>query len=158
MSITRRSMLLCAALMAAAQPVWAQAYKVPPRYVDEWYDRRFLAVVVAGAVLGILTSLVWLPRLLPQPHRNDNRRALMHAVYALGVSLLLIAGALLFDISAVAQFGRQSFAFKDLLSDVFLSSRTFTMLGAAALAFAGVLTVWTRFLGEKFYRYMIIPK
>lgn len=158
MSVLLRLISLCAALLAAAQPVWAQSGKVPPRYIDEWYDRRFLAVTLAGALFGLLTSLVWLPRLLPQPHKNDNRRALRHALYALGVSLLLIAGVLLLDINAVAQFGRQSFVFKDLFSDVFLSSRTFTMLGAAALAFAVVLIVWTRFASEKFYRYMIIRK
>ena len=158
MLMSRRLVSLCAVLLAAAQPALAQAAKVPPRYVDEWYDRRFLAVILAGAFLGLLTGLIWLPRLLPQPHKNDNKRALLHALFALGISLLLIAGALLVDINAVAQFGRQSFAFKDLLSDVFLTSRTFRMLGAAALAFAAVLTVWTRFLSDKFYRYMIIPR
>jgi hypothetical protein len=156
--ILRRSILLCAVLLTASQAVWAQSGKVPPRYVDEWYDRRFLAVTLAGALLGLFASLIWLPQLLPQPHKNDNRRALLHALYALLVSLLLIAGLLLLDINTVAQFGRQSFAFKDLFSDVFLSSRTFTMLGAAALAFALVVTIWTRFLSERYYRYMIIPK
>lgn len=158
MSMLRRSISLGAVLLTMSQSVLAQSSKVPPRYVDEWYDQRLLVVTLAGALLGLLTALVWLPQLLPQPHKNDNRRALLHALYALGVSLLLIAGALLLDINMVAQFGRQSFVFKDLFSDVFISSRTFTMLGAAALAFSAVLIVWTRFLSDKFYRYMIISK
>lgn len=158
MSLLRRSITLCAVLLTVSQPVWAQSIKVPPRYVDEWFDQRLLIVTLAGALMGLFTTLVWLPRLLPQPHKNDNRRALLHALSALGVSLLLIAGALMLDINMVAQFGRQSFIFKDLFSDVFLSSRTFAMLGAAALAFSAVLTIWTRFLSDKFYRYMIIPK
>jgi hypothetical protein len=145
------------ALLLMSDTVMGQGNKVPPRYVEEWYDQRFYAVLIAGAVLGMIVALLWLPRLLPVPHGNDIKRARTHAVVALIVSSLIIAGTLLLDINLVSQFGRQSYQFKDLLSDVFLTRQVFEMIGVAALAFCVVITLWTRFFSEKFYRYMIIP-
>jgi hypothetical protein len=147
-----------AILLLISRAALGQASRVPPRYIDEWYDQRFFAVVTAGALLGALSVLLWLPRLFPLPHSNDLRRARTHAILALLASLLIIAGILLIDVNLLTQFGRQTYGFKSLLSDVFLSRQTFKMLGAAAITFALVLTLWTRFLSDKFYRYMIIPK
>ena len=131
--------------------------RIPPRYVDEWYDQRFFPVLAAGAMLGLLSAIIWLPRLLPVPHSNDIRRARLHSLLTLGVSLLIISLTLLIDINALSQFGRRTYEFKVLASDVFLSRQTFKMLGGFALTFAIVLVGWTRFLSEKFYRYMFIP-
>lgn len=146
-----------AVLLLMSNVAMGQGSKVPPRYVDEWYDQRFYAVLLAGCLLGVLVALLWLPRLLPVPHGNDIRHARLHAIIALILSSLIIAATLLLDINLVSQFGRQTYQFKDLFSDVFLTRQVFKLLGIAALAFVIVLTLWTRFFSEKFYRYMIIP-
>jgi uncharacterized membrane protein YidH (DUF202 family) len=144
--------------LACVQTVFAQVNRVPPRFIDEWYDRRLLPVIVTSALLGLLATLLWLPQLLPKPHQNDNRRARIHALITLGLSLLILAVGLLIDITQIAQFGNQTYQFKELFSDVFLSRQTVVMLGIAAIVFASVIILWTRFLSEKFYRYMIISK
>ena len=153
----RSSILLLLIPLACAQQVLGQASRIPLRYIDEWYDSRMMPIVVLGALLGLIASVLWLPRLLPRPHQDDNRRARLHAAFALAVALLLVAGALLLDLNMIAQFGRQTYQFKELFFDAFLSRQTFIMLGLAAVAFAVVITLLTRF-GDKFYRYMIIPK
>jgi hypothetical protein len=155
---TRIPALLIFVTFACAQSTFAQASRIPPRFVDEWYDRRYLVIIVLGALLALLTSWLWLPALLPKAHQDDNRRARLHAFMALVLSLVILAVALLLDINAVADFGRQSYQFKELFSDVFLSRQTFIMLGMAAAVFVIIITFWTRFLSEKFYRYMIIPR
>lgn len=144
-------------LVVLCQVAVCQESRVPPRYVDEWYDQRFLPVLVAGAILGLLTAILWLPRLLPEPHSNDIKRARIHALLALGASLVIISLTLLIDIDALSQFGRQTYEFKVLASDVFLTRQTIKMLAGSALTFAVVLIVWTRFLSDRFYRYMFIP-
>ena len=153
----RSSILLILIPLICAQQALGQANRIPLRYIDEWYDSRMMSVVVLGAVLGLIASLLWLPRLLPRPHQDDNRRARLHAVMALVVALLIVAGMLLLDLNMMAQFGRQTYQFKELFYDAFLSRQTFTMLGLAAVAFVIVITLFTR-LSDKFYRYMIIPK
>src|SRR4051812_8352486 len=101
---TRIRTLACALglLAVLCQAVICQESRVPPRYVDEWYDQRFFAVLVAGAILGLLSAILWLPRLLPEPHSNDIRRARIHALLALAVSLVIISVTLLIDIDALS--------------------------------------------------------
>lgn len=144
-------------LIFAAQIVMGQASKIPPRYVDEWFGQRLLPSVIAGAVAGLLAALVWLPRLLPQPHSNDILRARLHALCALLGSIFVILGLLLVDISNLAQFGRQTYSLSDLVSNVLFSSQSIKLLGIAVVSFAIVFIVWIRFVSNKFYRYMIIP-
>lgn len=144
-------------IFVLCQVVVCQESRIPPRYVDEWYDQRFLPVLVAGAILGLLSAILWLPRLLPVPHSDDIKRARIHSLLTLGVSLLIISLTLLIDINALSQFGRRTYDFKVLASDVFLTRQTFKMLGGFALIFAIVLIGWTRFLSDRFYRYMFIP-
>lgn len=153
----RNSILLVLIPLISAEQALGQTSRVPLRYIDEWYDSRMMPVLVLGAVLGLIASLLWLPRLLPRPHQDDNRRARLHAVIALAIAVLFVAGTLLLDLNMMAQFGRQTYQFKELFFDAFLSRQTFIMLGLAAVAFGIVITLLTR-LSDKFYRYMIIPK
>jgi len=153
----RNSILLILIPLICAQQALGQANRIPLRYIDEWYDSRMMMVVGLGAVLGFIASVLWLPRLLARPHQDDNRRARRHAFMALVVAVLVIAGLLLLDLNMVAQFGRQTYQFKELFFDAFLSRQTFIMLGLAAVAFGIIVTLLTR-LSDKFYRYMIIPK
>ena len=150
--------LLILITLASASHAMGQTNRIPLRYVDEWYDSRVMLVLVIGALLGLLASILWLPRILPRPHRDDNRGARLHALYALIVALVVMAALLLVDLYLVAQFGRQTYEFKEIFFDAFLTRQTFTMLGMGALVFAVVIILWTRFVGDRFYRYMIIPR
>lgn len=139
----------------AAAPAYGQAGRISPRYVDEWADDRFWFVVVGGVVLGSFVSAFWLPRLTPSPHRNDNARALKRFALSLVASILILGGLLLLDLYLNRQFGRQTYGYSDVVTQVFLTRHTVIMLLVAAIAFILIGAVWTRLSG-RFYRYMLI--
>lgn len=137
--------------------VLAQVNRIAPRAVDEWYNSRLIIALLVGLILGALVAGLWLPRILPQPHKDDKAKPRKHTLLWFILTNLLLLAAITADVTMNREFGRQRYEFGELVRYVLATWPTLKMIGFADLIFFGVITLWTRF-SDKPYRYMIIPK
>jgi hypothetical protein len=150
---------LSAAAVAAApaRAVFAQAGRIPPEYIEDWFSNRASYAAVFGVLAGVLVALAWLPRLLPAPHANDVGRARRRFYFGLLLSTLILWALLLLDVSMNYRFGTRSYNFSEYLFQVWLTWRSFVLLLLGALCFTLVVALVAR-AGSRFYRYMLIPR
>jgi hypothetical protein len=146
MKVTQRTFLLMIVLiLLQGQLALAQTNRI-------WY------IAVVGASLGWLVAVLWLPRLSSLPHKDDNSRARGQFYIALILSIIGLAIYLIIDASFIYRFGRQTYTFWEAFLQVWLTWQTFVMLLLAALLFTLVVALWTRFVSNKPYRYMLISR
>jgi hypothetical protein len=154
-----RNVMLSAAVVAAApaRTVFAQAGRIPPEYIEDWFSNRLSYAALFGVVAGSLAATAWLPRLLPAPHANDVARARRRFYFALVLSTLILGALLLLDVSMNYRFGPRSYSFRDYLFQVWMTWRGIVLLLLGAAAFTFVVAIVTR-VSSRFYRYMLIPR
>ena len=154
-----RKALLCmtSVALAPAQTVIAQAGRIPPEYVEDWFTNRLSYAAAFGVVAGAVVAAAWLPRLLPAPHANDVARARRRFYFALIVSTLILGGLLLLDVSTNYRFGPRSYSFRDYFFQVWMTWRAVVLMLLGAAAFTFVVAVITR-ASSRFYRYMLISR
>lgn len=152
---TALRMLLTTILLAATAR--AQAGRIPPEYIEDWFSNRLSYVALLGVIMGALVATAWLPGLLPAPHANDVGRARRRFVLALILSILLLALLLLLDVSMNYRFGARSYSFGEYFFQVWMTWRAIILLLLGAACFTIVVAIIAR-AGSRFYRYMLIPR
>lgn len=145
-------------ILGSVQTAVAQTNRIPPVQIDDWYSKRFWWIVIIGAILGGVATVLWIQRLVPIPQGNDNWRARKHFVFALILAAALLGVLLLLDASLNHRFGNRSYTFSEVLFDVLITGQTLKMILAGAVGFTLAVAILTRFFGKRTYRYMLIPK
>jgi hypothetical protein len=141
------------------EAAFAQTNRIPPIHIDEWFANRVWYIAAAGALAGGLWAGFWLPRLFSSvPHQDDNRRARKRFYFAWASVVVAIAAYLLIDAALIYRFGRQTFTFWESFLQVWLTWQTFVMLLLSAIMFFLIVALWTRYVSNKPYRYMLISR
>lgn len=134
------------------------APRIAPVLVDKWFSDLVLWIVVLGAILGLLVAMVWLPRVLPVPQGDDVKRGRWRVLWGLLLSIVIVTGSLVLHSTYVYNFNNRTYPFSVVFADVLISANSFGLIILAVLSFLVVVSLCSRFVGKRSYRYMLIPR